>query len=68
MWAYRHKLQNEAYNVGKTLPLDLRTSLRFEAEFERALEQRGREAAKAAMGGDLVSMLIRLPHTNAESY
>jgi hypothetical protein len=47
MWAYRHKLQNEAHNVGKTLPLDLRTSLRFEAEFERALEQRGAQAKKA---------------------
>lgn len=45
MWTYRHKLQNEAYNAGKILPVDLRTSLRFEAEFERALEQRGRQAA-----------------------
>lgn len=46
MWAYRHKLQNEAYNIGKVLPVDLRTSLRFEAEFERALDQRGRQAAQ----------------------
>ena len=47
MWAYRHNLQHEAYNAGKVLRLDLRTSLRFEAEFERALEQRGAQAKTA---------------------